>query len=422
MQSTLKQRLSSLRGLWRSPDFLKLWGGQSISALGSHITGGGLPLLAVITLKASPTQMGLMSAIGSAPVLLFSILAGVWVDRLRRRPVMIAADIGRALVLATIPLSAALGWLTLWQIYAVLALTGILTVVFNTAYRAYLPSLVEPGQIVEGNAKLAVSESAAEVVGPGLTGLLVQTITAPMAILLDALSFVVSVVSLGAIRKPEPAVPGPEERQSMLQEAREGLGLLLRQPALRTLAAVDATHSFFGNFIGVLYALYAIRVLHISPFWMGVTIGIGGVSSLVGALLAERAVQRLGLGRTLLGAVWISNIFNLAIPLAASFPPFGMALLSLSQAGDILGSIYAINAISLRQSITPARMLGRISASMELVAAGVGPLGALLGGYLGDRIGVQHTLFVSIAGLSCAGIWLLLSPIRRMRTLQDPTG
>lgn len=419
MEPRVNRRIPRLRGVLRSPDFLKLWGGQAISALGSHITGGGLPLLAVITLKATSTQMGILSAVSGAPVLLFSLLAGVWVDRLRRRPILIAADIGRALLLATIPLVAMLGWLTIWQIYIVIALNGILTVVFNTAYRAYLPTLVEPDQIVEGNARLAVSESAAEVVGPGLTGLLVQTITAPMAILLDSLSFVVSVISLSAIHKPEPAAASLENRQTLLQEAHEGLSMLLQQPVLRTLTAVDATHSFFGNFIGVLYALYAIRVLHISPFWMGVTIGIGGASSLVGALLAERAAQRLGLGRTLLGTVWIEKLFNLAIPLAASFPPFGLVLLILSQMGDILGTIYAINAISLRQAITPSRLLGRVSASMELITAGVGPLGALLGGVLGDKIGVQDTLFVSIAGMTFAGVWLLLSPIRHLLSIQD---
>ncbi|HEX9013712.1 MAG TPA: MFS transporter, partial [Anaerolineaceae bacterium] len=260
---------------------MKLWTGQTISALGSHITGGGLPLLALITLKASPFQMGLLQAIGSAPVLLFSLVAGIWVDRLRRRPILIAADLGRALILATIPLAAVLGRLSIGQIYIVIALTGILTVLFNTAYRAYLHSLVAQDKLVEGNSKLALSDSTAEVVGPGLTGLLVQTITAPIAILFDALSFLVSVASLALIRKPEPLPAPVKDRQSMLIEAGDGLGALARQPALLAITAENAFHSFFGSFIGVLYALYAIRVLQISPFWMGVTIGIGGASSLV---------------------------------------------------------------------------------------------------------------------------------------------
>jgi MFS family permease len=411
--------IHSRRTLFHSPDFLKLWVGQTISVLGSHITGGGLPLLAVITLGATPFQMGLLQAIGSAPVLLFSLAAGVWVDRLRRRPVMIATDLGRALVLFTIPLAAVLGYLHIWQIYVVLALTGILNVLFNTAYRAYLPSLVEQENIVEGNSRLALSESAAEIIGPGLTGLLVQTITAPIAILFDALSFLISVLSLGLIRKPEPPPAARQERQSMLQEAREGVDTVLHNPILRALAAAGATSTFFGSFIGVLYALYAIRILHITPAAMGLTIGIGGASSLVGALLATRTVRRFGLGRTLLGVLWIEMFFTMLIPLAASFPSQGLALLIASQAGDILGTIYFINAMSLRQSITPGRLLGRVNASMELLVAGIGPLGALVGGFLGSVLGVQTTLFIAVLGLLSSSVWIALSPIRKLDKMPD---
>jgi len=402
-------------GLWRSPDFIKLWTGQTISTLGTHITAGGLPLLALITLKSTPFQMGILQAIGSAPVLLFSLVAGVWVDRLRRRPILIAADLGRALILASIPLAAVFGWLNIGQIYVVIALVGILTVLFNSAYRAYLPSLVEQENIVEGNAKLSLSESAAEVVGPGLTGVLVQTITAPIAILFDALSFLVSVISLAAIRKPEPPPAPPGERQSMLLEARQGIRTLIHQPVLLALTAEAATSSFFGNFIGVLYALYAIRMLNLSPAAIGLTIGVGGASSLIGALLAGRAVKRLGLGRMLIGLFFIDKLFSLLIPLAASFPALGLVLLLVSQSGDILGTIYFINSLSLRQSITPPRLQGRVNASIELLTAGVGPLGALAGGFLGQQLGVQATLFIAVFGISLGGLWLLFSPIRRLK-------
>jgi MFS family permease len=405
--------------LFRDPDFLKLWVGQTISVLGSHITGGGLPLLAVITLGATTFQMGLLQAIGSAPVLLFSLVAGVWVDRLRRKPMMIAADLGRALLLFTIPLAAVLGHLGIGQIYIVLALTGILNVLFNTAYRAYLPELVDQKNIVEGNSRLALSDSAAEIVGPGLTGLLVQTITAPIAILFDALSFLASVFSLGLIRKPEAPPAAVEERQPMLQEARDGIRAVLHSPILRALAAVGATGSFFGNFIGVLYALYAIRILHLSPTAIGVTIGLGGASSLLGALLATRAVNRFGLGRTLIGALLIAIIFDLMIPLAASFRDLGLVLLFASQAGDIFGTTYFINSLSLRQSVTPGRMLGRVNASMELLEAGIGPLGALVGGLLGGWLGIQATLFIAVLGLASSGLWIALSPIRKMDRIPD---
>ena len=405
--------------LWRSPDFLKLWFGQTVSVLGSHITGGGLPLLAVINLGASPFQMGLLQAIGSAPVLVFSLVAGVWVDRARRRPLMIAADLGRALLLLSIPLAALLGHLNIWLIYLILALTGSLTVLFNTAYRSYLPSLVGQENIVEGNSKLSLSELAAEIAGPGLTGLLVQTITAPFAILLDAFSFLVSVFSLGFIRKPEPPLVQVETQQSMLQEAREGIQTVFRQPILRALTVADATNSFFGNFIGVLYALYSIRILQITPAAMGLTIGIGGISSLIGALLAARALRRLRLGHILLGAIWIDVLFSFMIPLAASFPPLGLALLIASQTGDIFGTIAFITALSLRQSITPGRLLGRVNASMELLVAGIGPLGALVGGLLGSVLGIQTTLFIAVFGRLLSGLWIAFSPIRKLETMPD---
>lgn len=400
--------------LWHHPDFLRLWLGQTVSTLGSHITDGGLPLLAVITLQASPLQMGLLSAIGSAPVLLFSLFAGVWVDRLRRRRLMIIADLGRALILATIPLAAVFGRLGIGQIYLVIALTGILTVVFNTAYRAYLPTLIQPERILEGNSKLAVSDSAAEIIGPGLTGLLVQTITAPIAILFDALSFLVSVISVALIHSPEPPIAS-RSTEGVLQEAREGILTVVREPALLALMGSAATRNFFGSMIGVLYALYAIRDLHITPAAMGLTIGLGGASSLVGALLAERFTQRFGLGPTLVGTVLVDAGFVLLIPIAASAAPYGLVLLLVAQAGDIAGTIHSINAISLRQSIAPARLLGRVNASMELLIAGAAPLGALLGGFLGDRIGVQPALFIAVFGIAFSSLWLAFSPIRLMK-------
>jgi predicted MFS family arabinose efflux permease len=402
-------------GLWRNPDFLKLWTGQTISILGSHITAGGLPLLALITLQSTPFQMGLLQAIGSAPVLLFSLAAGVWVDRLRRKPVMIAADLGRAFILMTIPLAAAFGWLSIGQIYIVIALAGFLNVLFNTAYRAYLPALVERENIVEGNAKLSLSESAAEVVGPGLTGVLVQTITAPVAILFDALSFLFSVVTLAAIRKPEPAPLPAEAHQSMYHEARQGMRMLFQQPVLLALTAEAATSSFFGNFIGVLYALYAIRELGLSPAAIGITIGVGGVSSLVGAILAERVMNKPGLGPMLIRFFFIDTLFGFLIPIAASFPSLGLGFLLFSQCGDIFGTIYRIHTLSLRQSLTPTHLQGRVNASIELLTAGVAPIGALLGGVLGQKLGVQATLFIAVIGISLSGLWLVFSPIRKMK-------
>lgn len=399
------------KNLWHSPEFLKFWAGQTISELGSHITRDGLPLLAVITLGASASQMGLLNAVGSVPVIMFSLFAGVWVDRMRRRPLMITADIGRALLLGSIPLAAITGWLSMTQLFIVVPLAGILSIFFETAYHAYLPGLVERDNLVEGNSKLALSGSITEILGPGLTGMLVQTITAPLAIFFDAVSFIFSAISLASMHKPEQPTPPVEQRQAVFQEAREGLKAVFHNPVLRALALAATTTSFFGSFIGVLYALYAIRILKITPAALGFSIAVGGVSSLLGSLLAVPMAKALGLGRTLVIALWISALFTLLIPLAGSFPTLSLLLLILAQFGDMMGTIYFINSMSLRQSITPDRLLGRVNASISLLAGGIGPLGALVGGLLGDRLGIQTTLIIAGGGLMLSGLWLLIGPI-----------
>lgn len=416
-KNALPDKPSRFGGLWRNADFLKLWTGQTISELGSRITRDGLPLLAVITLGATPFQMGLLSAIGSAPVLLASLFAGVWVDRLHRKPLMIAADIGRAILLGSIPLAAVLGVLGMGQLYVITALVGVLSLLFSVAYLAYLPSLVERKHLVEGNSKLALSDSAAEVAGPGIAGVLIQVITAPMAILFDALSFLVSALSLAFIRKPEPPPAPPETRQSVLHEAREGLTTVTTQPVLRALALAIATMSFFGNFFGVLYGLFAVRELGIGPAALGLTIGVGGIGSLLGALLSPRVVRRFGLGRTLIGILWVEGLFSLMIPLAGSFPRFALPMLTLAQLGDMFGTIFFINAVSLRQSITPDRLLGRVNGSMELLVALVSPVGALMGGLLAEQIGVQVTLLIAVFGITMGSLWLLFSPARALKEL-----
>jgi len=410
-------------GLWRNRDFVKLWVGQTISELGSRITRDGLPLAAVIVLGAAPAQMGLLAAIGSAPVLLLGLVAGVWVDRLRRRPILIVADLGRAALLATIPLAAALGTLGIGQLYLVTALAGSLTLFFDVAYESYLPSLVERENMVEGNSKLALSGSVAEFAGPTLAGFLVQTLTAPIAILFYALSFIVSAVSVALIRKAEDPLQRDSQApvsfsphpSSLRREALEGLQVLLNQPVLRAFAANSGTRSFFGNFLAGLYGLYAIRVLGLGPAALGVIIAMGGVGDLLGALLAARLVRRAGLGETLIGASVTNGLIGFLLPLAGGLPILAAAFLVAGQLfGDMARTIYDIHAVSLRQAITPDRLLGRTNASMQLLTAGVGPMGALVGGILGQAIGVRQAIFVSALGSSLACLWLIFSPVRKL--------
>jgi MFS family permease len=400
---------------------MKLWAGQTISELGSRITRDGLPLAAVLTLGATPAQMGLLAAIGSAPVLLLGLVAGVWVDRLRRRPIMIVADLGRAALLITIPAAALLGVLNIWQLYIVAALTGILTLFFDVAYQSYLPSLVERENIVEGNSKLALSGSVAEFAGPTLTGFLVQTLTAPIAILFDALSFLVSVVSVALVRKPEPAPVPTQGRQNIGREAVEGLRVVLDNPVLRAFAGRSGTASFFGNFLAGLYGLYAIRVLGLGPAALGVIIAMGGAGDFLGALLAGRVVQRIGLGPTLVGASVLTGFIGFLLPLAGGPPIMAAAFLVAGQLfGDMSRTIYDINSVSLRQVITPDRLLGRTNASMQLLEAGVGPMGAMVGGILAEVMGVRQAVFISALGSLCASLWLIFSPVRELHAQPSP--
>jgi predicted MFS family arabinose efflux permease len=404
------------RSLWHHAGFMKLWTGQTISEFGSRITREGLPLAAVINLSATPTQMGLLAAVASAPVLVFGLFAGVWVDRLRRRPIMIAADFGRAFVLLVIPLAAVLGVLRLDLILVVIALAGTLSIFFDTAYRTYLPTLVERAEIVEGNSKLALSDSMAEVLGPGISGVLVQALTAPIAILFDALSFLVSALTVALIRAPEPPPPPVAGRRPVLHEITEGLRAVAAHPLLRTLALAAATLSFFGNFFAGLYGLYSIRVLGMGPALLGLTVAVGGIGSLLGSLFAERAVRRLGLGPMFVVMLVVMGVSGLFIPLAGG--PLWQATLfmSLAQLGDAARTVYIIGEESLRQSVTPQHLLGRVNASSQLLVAGVGPLGAILGGVLADTIGVRETLFVAALGPFIGCLWILFSPLRGLKS------
>lgn len=402
-------------GLWKDSDFVKLWLGRTVSHFGSGITGIALPLTAVLILGATPTQMGILAAVDGVSVLVIGLLAGVWVDRVRRRPLLIATDLGRAVVLSTIPLAALLGVLRIGQLYLVAALAGMLTVIFNVASAAFLPSLIPQGSLVEGNSKLAMSDSLAEIGGPAVAGPLVQLISAPLAILFDALSFLFSACSLGLIGKPEPPPAAQEQSQSIWSDLVEGLRMVLKNPLLRTLAGSAGIFSLFGNFIGALYALYVIRQLGAPPIFLGLLIATGGVSALAGAFLAERVVQRFGLGRTVAVGLFMYGATGLLIPLAGGSVALALSLLFLSQLiGDASVSIYLIAEMSLRQSLVPANLLGRTTASIQFLSQGIAPVGALLAGTLGGLIGLRLTILMGVLGVMLAGAWLLLSAVRKV--------
>lgn len=409
------------RLLRQQPDFLKLWSGQTISQFGSGITGSALPLTAVLALGASPFQMGLLVAAEALPFALFGLFAGVWVDRLRRRPLMIGADVGRAVLLASIPVAALLGRLQIGQLFLVAALTGILTVLFDVAYQSFLPGLVTGERLLSANSRLAASAAAAEVVTPGLAGLLVQLVSAPLTLLIDAVSFLCSAGSIALIRREAAPVRSPV-RGTVVRDIAEGLTTVVRHPLLRAFAGHAVTRSFFGNWIGALYALYVLHDLALGPVLLGVTIGIGGLSNLLGTFLVGPLTRRFGIGAIVVATVLIGSPTVFLVPLAHGPWLLGFGMLALCQAFDAGQPIYEVNALSLRQSITPPRLLGRVNAAMQVLEGGVGPLGAIVAGLLASQIGVRPTLFGAALGCFVSIAWLVFSPLPALRTAPNILG
>ncbi len=404
-------------GLWRHPDFMKLWVGQSISEFGTRISRTSIPLIAVIILGATPAQMGLLTAFSAVPVLVFGLFAGVWVDRLPRRPILIAMDIGRLFLLLMIPLAAVTGILTLELLYLVAALMGIMSMIFYTAYHSFLPSLIHRDQLVDGNSKLSTSESLAEIGGPSIAGLLIQWISAPFAVIFDAISYLFSSISFSLIRTPEPPRQPREAGSSALIEIREGLAVISNDPILRVLIIGVGVRTFFGNFYGTLYELYAIRDLGLTPAVLGIVVSAGGIGALIGALSAERIQKRFGLGRTLTMTLLISGVNNLLIPLAAWFGSLAPFVLIASQiVGDAAMLVFFINETSLRQIIVPDRLLGRTNATFSFLAQGIAPVGALVAGALATPLGAQPILWVASLGILGVALWMSRSAVRHLES------
>jgi MFS family permease len=407
---------AEIKNLWRHSNFIKLWAGQTVSLFGSQISLLAIPLTAVLILNATPLQMGILTATEAVPYLLFGLVAGVWVDRLRRRAILIVADVGRFIVLSLIPLAYLLGILRIELLYLLAFLVGTLSIFFDVAYRSYLPSLIEREQLIEGNSKLELSRSAGEIVGPGLAGALVKVFTAPIAILVDAFSFLVSALSLMWIRAPEEVPKVEEQRKGLLREILEGLRLVFGEPVLRALTSSFATLTLFNSLLEAVFVLYVTKEIGIKPAILGLIFAIGSTGFVVGALLAEKLTRWLGIGITLLFAPLVIGASDLLIPLAGLVPLLAFPLLGMAQLlFGLARPIFSINQISLRQTITPERLLGRMNASVYFIVFGIPTIGALLGGALGQSIGLQKTLVIAAFGELFACLWLFFSPIRKLR-------
>lgn len=400
--------------LSQNPDFNKLWVGQTLSLIGSQVTLLAIPITAAVTLGATSPQMGFLSALGSAPALIFGLFAGVWVDHHKRRMVLIGSDLGRALVLSIIPLSAILGTLKVEVLYLVGFLAGTMGLFFNVAYRSYLPGLVGRDKLVKANSRLELSNSVAEIIGPGLAGGLVQIIGAPIAIAVDAFSFLISAISIGMIRAPEPD-PSPARINTHLwTEMIEGWHHVFSEGRLRALASCITSLSFFNAIFESVQILYLTRQLGLSAAWLGIIFASGSVGFLLGAIVTDKVDRRIGLGRSLLLGVLLTGGSDLFFPVAGRIHTqwLVIGLLILAQLFFGIGlTMFQIGQVSLRQSLTPNQLQGRMNATLSMLSWGIAPLGALLGGMLGLVVGLSPTLFVAALGEMAAGLWLVFSPL-----------
>ena len=408
--------------LWRHRDFLKLWTGQSISELGSQVSQLAIPWVAAVVLHVSPFVFSLLATLGFLPFIIFALPAGVWVDRLRRRPILIFGDAARAVLLATIPVAYAFGVLTVWQLLTVQFVVGIFTVFFDVAYQSYLPSLVDREHLVEGNSMLQLTVSVAQVAGPSLSGGLIAAITAPYAIVADAISYVVSTAFMIPIRKPEvlPKRTADTPRSAMVPELKEGLRWVVKNVHLRSIAACTGSANFFGSLAFAIFVLYAVRVLHLSAVQVGVTFAAGSVGAIVGALAINRVQHAIGVGRAIVGNAVLFSVGGLVFPLAPKSAPLPVLIAGffVLQFGSVA---YNITQVSLRQAITPERLQGRMNAAMRWIVWGTIPLGTLAGGGLATAFGLHAALWIGSVGAVFTFLFVALSPVRSIRTMPEPT-
>jgi MFS family permease len=400
----------------RDVSFRRFWFGQTISLFGDQISLIALPLAAVLVLHAGPAQMGYLGAASLVPNLLFSLHAGALVDRRGyRRQTMIAADLGRAALLTTIPVAYALDALTLTQLYLVAFLTGALSVFFFVSYNTLFVAMVPRERYVEANSLLAGSRAFSFVGGPSVGGIIVQVLSAPYALAADAVSFLFSAYYLRSIRPEEPPTEDPADSR-----VTTGLRFIWRTPTLLASLISTATINFFNFVFFALFILYATRSLHVRPGVLGLVLGAGAIGGVIGSVLTGRLSRRIGVGRVVVLGSFLFPVPLLLVPLAGGPKPLVLALLFLAEFGSGLGvMIFDISIASIFQAIVPDRLRARFSGAYTFVNYGVRPLGSLVGGVLGSTIGLRPTLWIGAVGAIVGGLFLLPSPMPHLQTLPD---
>jgi MFS family permease len=460
------------RSLFRHPNYARLWTAATVSLFGTQVSQIAIPFIAAVVLNASAGQVGLLTTIEFLPFLLFALPAGVWVDRFPKRRILVIGDLGRAAMLVSIPIAYALGGLTIWQLYVVGFVNGVMTVFFDVADQSYLPTILERDELVEGNAKLQISQSSAQILGQPVGGGLVALVSAPVAVLVDAVSYLGSaglILSIrerakgatAAIRGSSPTaavlaseadevVPGSRAGSSLdveaaagrtrldppqadVEQARagadaldgpggmrrqiaEGLRYILQHEYLANIAATTATSNLASNIAFAIFPVYVYKVLLLTPAAVGTMGGIGGAGVLVGALVANRIQARLGIGRTIILAAATFGPISLLMALAT--PELAFWLLSASLfLGSVNNVVYNVAQVSLRQAITPEHFLGRMNATMRFLVWGTIPIGSLIGAGLSEVIGVRATVWVGSLLALFTFLPVFFSPVRHIRTI-----
>lgn len=413
--------------LWRDRDFLLLWGGQAVSQAGSQVTILALPLVAIVLLHATTLQVGLLSATATSAYLLVSLPAGVVADRVAKRTLMLASDAAQLVVIGSVPLAYAAGLLSLGQLYVVALATSILDVFFLVAYTSYLPVLLAPEQLMDGNGKLSTTQSLAQVAGPGLGALLVGVAGAALAMGSDALSFAASAACLLAIRRREPKTgpardPGREPgRPGFRAEIGAGLRYVLREPILRHAVAWNGTANFFVIMVETLGPLFLIRTVHLRPAYVGVLLALGAVGGVTAGVAARPLIRRIGSARIAWMSMTVFALPGVLIPLAG--PGWWVLLFAAGWISwTFSATLCSIALVSYQQATCPPELRGRVSAAQRWINWGTLPLGGLAGGALGTAIGVHATLWLAVIGACASGLWLYLSPLRGQRDLASGPG
>jgi len=406
-----------LRGLWRDRDFVRFWISRTVSNFGTLM--GALQFVAVLVLNATPFQMGILSALGVAPSILIGFFAGVIADRIRRRPIMIASELGRFALLASIPVAYLIGQLGMEQLYAVAFFNGVLTTFFDVANRSYLPTLVRRSDLVDANSRLTASESFAEVTAFSVGGWIAQLANSVVVAAIGGLTFLVSAFSLAFIRKQEPEAETSEDDSNFAREILDGLGVVWNDRILRALAVATAAENWAAGMMSAVVLVFGVRELGFGPGMLGTIFAVGGISSIIGSIYAGRAAHRFGFGTALVGGYTVYMLTIFFIPIAREPLVFAGLMLAMAQLGDGFFTMFMVQESSLRQAITPERSLGRMNATVRSLGLAALFAGSLVGGWIAGFIGLRLT----IVAAGCIGLlgalYIALSPLRTVRELDE---